>query len=556
MARPRILNVDDNAIGRYAVTQMLRSAGFDVDEAASGMEALAKVEAQPDLVLLDVRLPDLDGYEVCRKIKANPRTAGIIVVHLSATNVDPRAITHGLDWGADGYLTEPIGQAELIATLRAFLRIRRAESAQRLLAHVSGALSNALEVDEVLGRLAPLAVSFFGELCLVDKLEERGVIRNIAAVRATGGELVSWPPLARSALGLYSPGVAAPTVEGHVEVSDVIDEGAQLAQALGIQDVTLFAGMLPCCYLRVPLIARARTLGMLTVAVRAEERRYTLEDVVLLEDLAARSAVFVDNARLYEQAQKAIATRENLLAVVSHDLKDPLNSVLMSCEVLHGSASDENMRRRLAIMRRSAVRMDHLIHDLLDLASVDRGSLSIQRQEFALEALLDELFDVFGPQALEKELRVTRKVGAPLKPVYCDRERLHQVLANLLGNAIKFTPSGGRITLAVEQAARHTAFSITDSGPGIAPEQMPFLFDRFWQASKAGRRGTGLGLSIAKGIVEALGGTISVRSEVGDGSTFSFSVPTTQDPARHSPEFVNSTTAGEAVEDVFHRVDS
>jgi signal transduction histidine kinase len=526
MKRPRILNVDDNEIGRFTVTQMLRSGGFDVLEASSGEEALRHAAELPDLILLDVRLPDLDGFEVCRRIKSNPKTANITVVHLSATQVDAQAVSHGLNLGADGYLTEPITQGELIATVRAFLRIRKAENAQRFLAQVSAALSNALEVDEVLAKLAPLALTHFGELCLVDRLEARGVVRNIAAIRSQAGGLVSLSRLSRTSLGKQEGGIAAVIRGGEREVSDVITQAEQLADAFGVEDRAVFADLLPCTYLSVPLIARQRTLGALTVAARASERQYTLSDIALLEDLAARSAVFVDNARLYEEAQKAIATRENLLAVVSHDLKDPLNSVLMSCEVLHDSTADETIRRRLTIMRRSAMRMDHLIHDLLDLASLDRGSLSIQRQLFALDAFLDDLFETFVPPAAEKGIAIVRNLSAPLAPVYCDRERLHQVLSNLLSNAIKFTPNSGRITVSVEQTPTQTAFSVKDSGPGISADQMPFLFDRFWQASKSGRRGTGLGLSIAKGIVEAHGGVISVRSDANGGSTFSFSLPT------------------------------
>ncbi|HKP64291.1 MAG TPA: hybrid sensor histidine kinase/response regulator [Polyangiales bacterium] len=514
--RPRILNVDDDEIGRFAVTQMLRASGFDVDEAATGREALAKAESLPDIILLDVRMPDLDGFEVCRRIKANAKTAGITVVHMSATQVDSQAIAHGLNWGADGYLTEPVNQAELVATLRAFLRIRQSERSQRFLAEASRELSSVLEADEVLAKLAQLTAAFFGELCSVDKLDDAGQLHDVSTLRR-GATLRA----AREFKGSGQLAVAQSRQARH----GVLEDRAQLARAFGFLDVAGLEDLLPCSYLSVPLIARNRSLGVISVAARADERQYGARDLGLLEDLAAHGALLVDNARLYEQAQKAIATRENLLAVVSHDLKDPLNSVLMSCELMYDAATEPQARRRLEIMRRGAMRMDHLIHDLLDLASLDAGTFSVNRQPCDARQLIDDVLESFSQTAAEKEIALSHDVKPPLPPLSCDRERLHQVLSNLLSNAIKFTPKAGRVTLRVKRVASSLVFTIDDSGPGIAADQLPYVFDRFWQANRTRRLGTGLGLSIAKGIVEAHGGVIRARSELGVGSTFEFELP-------------------------------
>ncbi len=525
--RPKILNVDDDEIGRFAVTQMLRSAGFDVDEAASGSEALAKAEALPDIMLLDVRMPDIDGFEVCHRIKSNPRTAGITVVHMSATSVDSQAVTHGLNWGADGYLTEPIAQAELIATLRAFLRIRQAEAAQRFLGNAASVLSGVLDSDSVLAQLAPLAVSFFSELCIVDKLDDQGVLHTAATARTRPGSQPDSALWARAYGDGSEPGIARAAQTGQSMVGSSISDPVQLAQALGLSDPSVVAELLPATFLSVPLIARSRGLGVITIVTRSADRHYTQRDLSLLEDLASRSALLVDNARLYEQAQKAIATRENLLAIVSHDLKDPLNSVVMGCEMLRETVADPTTRRRVDIMQRSAKRMDHLIHDLLDLASLDRGSFSVTRQLCAVEQLVDDVFESFQPSAAEKTITFTLDKQPPLGQLSCDRERVHQVLSNLLSNAIKFTSKGGQIRLAAEPGPGRVTFRVTDSGPGIAPTQLPHVFDRFWQANRTARQGTGLGLSIAKGIVDAHGGTILVQSEVGLGSTFEVILPAT-----------------------------
>jgi len=166
---------------------------------------------------------------------------------------------------------------------------------------------------------------------------------------------------------------------------------------------------------------------------------------------------------------------------------------------------------------------------MLDLASLDRGMLSLRRESVSLEALIDDLLETVVPQAGEKNIEIDRELVGPLAPVYCDHERLHQVLANLLGNAIKFTPKAGRIRLRVEQLEGRVSFAVTDNGPGIPDEQLPHLFDRFWQANAtSSRTGSGLGLSIAKAIVDAHGGSIRVHnhSDAGAaGSTFQVTLP-------------------------------
>jgi signal transduction histidine kinase len=422
-----------------------------------------------------------------------------------------------LNWGADGYLTEPINQAELVATLRAFLRIRQSERSQRFLAEASRELSSMLGADEILAKLAQLTAAFFAALCSVDKLDDAGQLRNVITLRGAD----SLPLAGRELAGSAALEVAQSGQSRH----GLLEDGAQLERIFGRGAASELQDMSPCWFLSVPLIARNRSLGVISVASHSSERQFGPRDLELLEDLAARGALLVDNARLYEQAQKAIATRENLLAVVSHDLKDPLNSVLMSCELMYESAIEPQERRRLEIMRRSALRMDRLIHDLLDLASLDGGTFSVNHAPCDVPLLIEDVLDAFLPSAMEKEIALTRELEQPLLPLSCDRSRLHQVLSNLLSNAIKFTPKAGRVILRAKNAARSVSFSISDTGPGIPSDQLPYVFDRFWQANHTRRLGTGLGLSIAKGIVEAHGGVIRARSEPHVGSTFEFELP-------------------------------
>lgn len=527
--KARILNVDDDEIGRFAITQMLRAAGFEVEEATNGADALRMAGTLPDLILLDVRMPDMDGFEVCRLIKSNPKTAGITVLHLSATQVDSQAIAHGLNWGADGYLTEPVAQAELIATVRAFLRIRQAEASQRFLAEASGRLAGVLDPNELLRKLASIAAEFFNTLCVVDTIDEQGALHTVAAVWTPAGQPERELTLDRDFSVTDDPGVVQVARDGRAMIGRAHSDRARMLRSLAIAQSS--AGQveeLPANgIMSAPLIARARNLGVISIAPRANEPEFNSQDLAFLEELASRSALLVDNARLYAQAQAAIATRENMLAVVSHDLKDPLNSLVMGCEMLQSTVTDPATQRRLEIMRRSARRMDHLIHDLLDLASLDRGTFSVSCVQCTVDPLVNEVIEAFQPLAVEKDISLTREIAARLPQLPCDRNRVHQVLSNLLSNALKFTPKGGRVSLtaAKASASNHIVFRVTDTGPGIPADQLPHVFDHFWQASRTSRLGTGLGLSIAKGIVEAHGGTLRAESTVGVGSSFEFALP-------------------------------
>jgi signal transduction histidine kinase len=227
-----------------------------------------------------------------------------------------------------------------------------------------------------------------------------------------------------------------------------------------------------------------------------------------------------------ESARRAIQAREELIEVVSHDLKGPLTTISMSVEELSElltPATGSEVERSLARIQRSADRMSRLIRDLLDLAKLDHGHLAITPAPLELTTLFGEAVELSRAQLSAKSLRLEQRIGPGAERVHCDRERILQVLANLLGNAIKFTVQGG-ITIAAERRDGEVVLSVRDTGPGIPDDQRAHLFDRFWQAPGTAHQGTGLGLSIAKGLVELHGGRIWAQSEVGAGSTFFFTL--------------------------------
>jgi PAS domain S-box-containing protein len=228
--------------------------------------------------------------------------------------------------------------------------------------------------------------------------------------------------------------------------------------------------------------------------------------------------------------EAALRGREDLLAIVSHDLRNPLGAIITALELLEhvdeGPDMVARVRRYAQTIGRAAQRMNRLIADLLDLASLERGQLRVEKRLIDAGSVVADTVQMLQPLAAQKE--ITLEAATPLGqvPIDGDRERIAQVLSNLIGNAIKFTPKGGRIDATAVIDGEVVRVAVADSGIGIAPEQLPHIFDRYWQgATRHARTGVGLGLSIAKGLVEAHGGRIDVRSEIGKGTTVELSVP-------------------------------
>ena len=293
-------------------------------------------------------------------------------------------------------------------------------------------------------------------------------------------------------------------------------------------------------YMIIPLIAHGRTLGAITLSAAESGRHYNPLDLMLGEELGRRAGLAVESARLYRQAQQAVRARDDVLAIVSHDLRNPLNTIGLSASLLLEDGEDRraSTRKPLEVIKRSVDRMSVLIQDLVEISKIEAQGAAVAPDRRTVEAVIRDVSEILEPLASEKSLVLVDDTAADLPPVLVDSDRILQVFSNLVGNALKFTPRGGTITLRAEPGKGEVVFSVADTGPGIPEEQLPRLFDRYWQARKTDHRGAGLGLAIAKGIVEAHGGRIWVESEVGNGTTFSFTVPAAD------PEPENGGTTG------------
>jgi signal transduction histidine kinase len=236
------------------------------------------------------------------------------------------------------------------------------------------------------------------------------------------------------------------------------------------------------------------------------------------------SAQFARSRAAAEAARRATAARDELVAIVSHDLRNPLATITMGAGLLQETEDDPRLRKHVAAIGNAAGLMQHLIDQLLDVAKLEHGTLGLALERCELAALLDAVQSLFQVHAIEAQVALA-VAGEPGAAVTADRERVVQVLSNLIANALKFTPRGGKITLRGRRDGARVRFEVRDTGPGIAEDQIPRLFERYWQGRSSSRGSLGLGLYICQQLVVAQRGEIGVRSTLGEGSTFWFTLP-------------------------------
>jgi signal transduction histidine kinase len=276
----------------------------------------------------------------------------------------------------------------------------------------------------------------------------------------------------------------------------------------------------------VPLIVHDSVLGTLTLGSTRTDRFYRHTDLALARELARSAGVALENARLYDEARRAIRARDEVLSVVSHDLRNPVGRVRMAAELLlEADQVTEAGRGTVGVITRAADRMNRLIEDLLDVARIEQGRLSLTPGPVALATLLDHLDEAHETVARRAgvEWRVERPPTLPT--LHLDADRVMQALDNLIGNAVKFTPASGTVRVEIRLEAGLIRFGVLDTGAGMDAEQLAHAFDRFWQARPGDRRGAGLGLVIARGIAQAHGGRLWLESVKGRGTSAWLELP-------------------------------
>jgi PAS domain S-box-containing protein len=405
---------------------------------------------------------------------------------------------------------------------------KRIEAEQQFLAQVSVALSTSLEYEQTLANLARLAVQSVADWFAVDVMDEDGRLSRLKVASADPRQaalcavLEQMPPnrdlphLMRSVSESKRPIVIEQVTSTYIES---LGQGHEHRHALLAAGVTSF--------LAVPLLMRGQPLGALFLGSSTPSRVFRQGDLRWAEALADRAAMAIENARLYRSSVYATQLRDQVLGVVAHDLRNPLSAILLQTSALkrHGPEPERRSQEPVEAIHRTTKRMNRLIQDLLDVALMEAGQLTIEPARLSAGGLIADAVDMQRSLASSSSLELRVEVDPDVAEVWGDRNRLLQVFENLIGNAIKFTQAGGRITAGATSRDDEVVFWVADTGCGIPSENLPRVFDRFWQATRTGRQGAGLGLPITKGIVEAHGGRIWIESTAGSGSTFFFTIP-------------------------------
>jgi signal transduction histidine kinase len=244
---------------------------------------------------------------------------------------------------------------------------------------------------------------------------------------------------------------------------------------------------------------------------------------------------YLQEEMAHEAASKALAARDELMAVVAHDLRNPLGAITIKASILRKGAESEKARRQAESIENVTMRMEYLINGMLDVATMEAGRFSVTPAPCDVDDVLSQTLEMFETLWSSKSVHLNEDINERELVIRAEHERVVQVLSNLLGNALKFTPQGGRVTISVERQGKEARFGVLDTGPGIPRENLAHIFERFWKGDEREKRGAGLGLFIAKGIVDAHGGRIWVESEVGHGARFYFTLPLAERAERQPP---------------------
>lgn len=399
---------------------------------------------------------------------------------------------------------------------------KRSEEALHLLADAGGALSGSLDLQTTVENLTGLLVPRFADACMVDVVEGT-MLHRLAVVPggAPHGELVETlrrvdgsPPC--------DAGEGKVLQTGEPELTPVVTDAYMRAAAFSDAHYEAAKALAPRSVLVVPLRVAGQTCGALTLAIVGSGRRFDEADLAVAAQLADRAAVAIEHARAHQAMVAAKQVRDEMLGIVSHDLRNPLNSIGLTAQVL--------LRRNpgdpeLLSIRQSVARADRLIQDLLTAARIEGGNLPVERRPENVRRIIDEVVAVHRPIAEDRSVALDVAEEGDVSEAWVDRHRLTQVLSNLVSNAIRFTPPGGKIQLRARCTAEELRLVVSDTGAGIEKAHLPHIFDRFWQGAQGRQGGAGLGLAIVRGIVTAHEGDIHVESEPGKGTTFTVTMP-------------------------------
>jgi len=426
-------------------------------------------------------------------------------------------------------------RAALLARTRAARTA--AEAAERrmaFLADVGETLHSSLATEETFDALLHLIVPELAICCVIDVREPTGHVRRGHVVHGEPSKQEMARRLAAYPKGRTRYLTRRAIEEGESELVATVSDDFLRSLAESDDHLAILRGLELASLITVPLRAHGRVLGALALARGPGAAPYTQADLSLAQALAQRAASALDNARLYDEARRAVRARDDVLGVVSHDLRTPLGVISMCATALLGDgfADEARDRETLETVRSAAHWGQRLIQDLLDVSAINAGGLSLTRRREDPRTLVRRAILLHGELATERRIDLVDALTDELPAIEVDGDRIVQALGNLIANAVKFTPPGGSVRVGAVDEGERVRLYVADSGPGIPAEEAPHVFDRFWTAPRGvGARGAGMGLAIVRGVVEAHGGRVWLEPATpGRGATFSLALPTT--PAR------------------------
>jgi signal transduction histidine kinase len=424
---------------------------------------------------------------------------------------------------------------ELIREQAARTAAERAAQRLRFLLESSTVLAASLDYDTTLSALAKLCVPQLADWAVVFCLDDTGAPRRlevahrdpskagaVAALRDMPAPMSDTHPVQR-ALRECQPQLLRVVDRGQLDAMIHDEHKREVVRELGIESLMV-----------VPMIARDKSLGVLELVSADAKRRFDEQDLALAEDVAARAALAVESARLYEEARRANKMKSDFLAVVSHDLRTPLTAIIGYADLLELGVPEplrDGALERVQRIRTSARHLVYLLNELLAFARLDAGREVVRARDVDVCQIVRDVASVAEPLAQAKQLRLEVALPNASCIVSTDPDKVRQVLINLVGNAIKYTEQGSVLVEVRADGADRLRLRVKDTGVGIAPEHVKQIFEPFWQVDPAQRTrdgGTGLGLSVVKRLSELLSGSVSVESAPGKGSTFTVTLPRQQ----------------------------
>ncbi len=620
----QILIADDRPDNVTLLARYIQNEGYSYITAADGVETLERArEHLPDLILLDINMPQKDGFAVLEEVRSDPALQHIPVIILTAARIDPIDIQSGFSLGADDYILKPFDRRELMARIRTKLRVKEAEDAMRrrnrelsLLPEIGKELSARLDVDDLADVVLRRTVETLGAL-----MGHIVILHPSISIQKTHNAASSSSPTDFPTLDGFMPEIS------ESRESLLIEDVQKEPRWPSNPDEPTRSAVI------VPMFGRHQLLGLLALA-HEQTQYFQMEHLLLLQAIASQAAIAFENARLYAdmaQEQKKLAAvlqgaadailmfdaegqlvmlnpaarnlftdyesklgmelpsgrgydelitlmehaqmtqstltedvvwpdgrsfaaqvtpieegghvavlhdvtrfksleqlKNDFIATASHDLKNPITSIAGFSKLMeHAGPLTEQQAEFVERIQSAAQNMNELVSSMLELAQLDLG-VELKRENVEFDTLLGEVEAEFQPQAQAKNQQLTYKKSRTHTYVSGDPLKLRQMLANLVGNAIKYTPEGGSVSLSMKVEEDMVVTRVQDTGYGIPAADLPFVFDRFYRVRNGKHNeveGNGLGLAIVKSIVEQHGGQVSVESEVGKGSRFSVSLP-------------------------------